>query len=99
MRFRRLLPFLVASLLAESAQSAVEDWFIDKAITYQQDADNTQPTTPVAWTVEVAVETTNEGDADSVSISRNGSPVSHDFEFEDGEWIFEKDYESEAEMN
>ncbi|MEP4077762.1 hypothetical protein [Haloferula sp.] len=89
----------VTLLLIPSAHAVVEDWFIDKAISFRQSADDTQPAAATDWTIEVAVETTNPSEANSVSISRNGSAVSHPLEFEDGEWIFEKNYASEAAMN
>lgn len=94
-----LLRLIAPIFLISSAHGVVEDWFMDKGITYRQSGDGNQPSAAVAWTIEVAVLTTNPGDFGAVSISREGSAVSHSFVFEDGEWIFDADYLSEAAMD
>lgn len=72
---------------------------MDKGITYRQSADGVQPSTATGWFIEVIVQTSNSGDFGSVSISRVGSGDSHSLEFEDGEWVFDKEYQSQAEMD
>jgi hypothetical protein len=94
-----LLRLIAPIFLISSAHGVVEDWFMDKGITYRQSGDGNQPSAAAAWTIEVTVVTTNPGDFGSVSISRDGSAVSHSFVFVDGEWNFDADYQSEAAMN
>ncbi|MEP2775627.1 MAG: hypothetical protein ABJQ29_03340 [Luteolibacter sp.] len=97
--YTRLLRLLVPVFLISSAHGVVEDWFMDKGIIYQQSADGVQPSVAVNWTIEVAVETTDPGEIGTASISRVGSGVSHPLVFDDGEWTFDKFYQSEAAMN
>lgn len=96
------LPFLqalAALLLTLPASASVDDWFIDKAITYSQSADNTQPASASSWNVELGVITTDPGDANSATISGGGISGSIDLIYVDGEWLLEKDYPSEAALN
>jgi hypothetical protein len=96
----RLINLFSLPLLAMgSAQASVEDWFFDKAITYRQTADDTQPSTASFWFVEIGVATTTPGDFSAASISRVGSATVHNLTFGDGEWLFEKSYASEAALN
>lgn len=90
--------FLTPLFLIGSALGAVEGWFMDKGISHRQGSDAVQSTTATGWFIEIAVETSNPGDFASVSISRVGSNVNHPFELDGGEWVFERDYGSEAAM-
>lgn len=87
---------LAALLLTLPASAAVEDWFVTKVINYRQSADNTQPTSASAWIVEVAV-LAAPGDATGATIS--GTGISDNLTYEDGEWLLDKVYASEAAMN
>ncbi|YCM42059.1 hypothetical protein V2O64_12175 [Verrucomicrobiaceae bacterium 227] len=89
-----------AILAPQQSTAQVADWFFDKAIRYHQSADDTQPATPIAWTVEIAIETENPGDATSAKITGGGTgPSGISFEYLDDEWIIERSFESKAAMD
>ncbi|MGC6566793.1 MAG: hypothetical protein ACON38_14415 [Akkermansiaceae bacterium] len=92
-----ILTSLMTSLLPVSA--AVEEWFFVKSISYRQTIDNTAPTEAEGWYVEIAVLTTSPGDATSATISGGGIPGTLDLEWDDGEWLYGKDFESQAAMD
>ncbi|MGJ8695379.1 MAG: hypothetical protein ACSHYF_03615 [Verrucomicrobiaceae bacterium] len=91
-----VVPFLITS---QGAFGQVDDWFFDKGVTYRQSADNTQPTEPHVWSVEIGVATLNPGDASSISVSGGGIVGSLALEFSDGEWELYEEFTSEAAMN
>lgn len=99
-RLRSLAPILVASLMTgQSAMAQVDDWFFNKAISYRQSENNTAPTEADGWFVELAVVTLNPGDATSATISGGGIAGSLELEWDDGEWLYERDFESQAQMD
>ena len=91
---------LLSCLITPQVTTAqVDEWFIDKAITYRQSENDTAPSTPYAWTIELAVITENPGDATSATISGGGIAGTLDLEWDDGEWLYEENFESEAAMD
>lgn len=97
--FSLTLPSMLGILGVQSSYAQVEEWFIDKAISYRQTENNTAPTEAYSWNIELAVLTTNQGDASSATISGGGIIGSLSLEWLDGEWLLEESYESKAEMD
>ncbi|MBK1880526.1 leucine-rich repeat domain-containing protein, partial [Pelagicoccus mobilis] len=85
-------------VLAGSMQAAVTEWGIVKSLGGSQPLDQFSAT-PDQFEVEIWVETEAEGDATSATVSGGGLQGAVALTYEDGEWILEQDFDSEAAMN
>lgn len=93
------MAFAAALTALGTAQADVNEWFFEKAVAYEQTADNTAPTQPTSWGVYIAVVLDNETDANSVTISGGGLVGSFPLSYNDGEWEYSREYNSEATMD
>lgn len=89
----------LTALSLGSAQAAVDEWFVEKTIAYEQTADDTVPTSPSGWNFGAAVVLDQPTDATNVTISGGGLIGSINLTYDDGEWEFYKEYNSEAALN
>lgn len=99
LRSSTLAALLIAGFLPGNAHAQVEEWFFDKAISYHQSENDTAPTEAIAWVIELAVLTSNPGDALTATISGGGIAGELDLEWDDGEWLYEEEFESQSAMD
>lgn len=96
-----LITGIVVSIcfLTNMVQGQVLDWSVGKIRLYRQVADDTAPTTPISWALEVWLETTNAGDATSATISGGGLSSPLVLEKDGSDWELWQEYGSEAALD
>lgn len=95
---KRFSVFLSVLVISTLTKGAVTEWAFIKGRGSDQDTDNQRPTISW-WDVEIYVEVESANDATTATISGGGLSGNVALELSGSEWIYEKEYASEAAMD
>ncbi len=99
--WRKITALTAACFSGLSAHAAITDWEFNKIIRYTQTADNQAPVAASGWEAQlfIEVDTAVDVDATAGTISGGGISGSLPLEWDDGEWLLEKEYVSKGALD